>query len=100
MLFVFTALGCLLPMMHQSSMGTVVILLGYKLSPLWQSQLLTLYFLLTAFTMGYAVVVFESISCGGRFKRPMRVADHRPHLRHHGLWMLAVFMALRFVDLI
>src|SRR5512134_1283048 len=58
-LFVFTALGVLLPMMHQSSMGTVVILLGYKLSPLWQSQLLTLLFLMTAFTMGFAVVAFE-----------------------------------------
>ena len=26
-----------MPMMHQSSMGTVVVLLGHKLSPLWQS---------------------------------------------------------------
>jgi len=50
-LFVFTGLGVLLPMVHQSSMGTVVVLLGHQLSPLWQSPMLTLNFLLTAFTM-------------------------------------------------
>ena len=69
-LFVFAALGVLLPMMHQSSMGTVVIILGYKVSPLWQSQLLTLNFLITAFTMGFAIVAFESILSSVAFKRP------------------------------
>lgn len=97
-LFLFTALGCLLPMMHQSSMGTIVILLGYKLSPLWQSDLLTLYFFITAFTMGYAVVVFESILSAVAFKRPMEL----PLIgRISGimLWILIAFTTLRFVDL-
>lgn len=98
MMFVFTALGCLLPMMHQSSMGTIVILLGYKLSPLWQSDLLTLYFLLTAFTMGYAIVCFESIMAGVGLKRPIEM----PLLSKISgimMWILVIFMTLRFIDL-
>ncbi len=62
-LFVFTGLGVLLPMMHQSSMGTVVILLGYKLSPLWQSSLLTFFFLITAISMGFARRRLRNPSC-------------------------------------
>jgi len=57
-------------MMHQSSMGTVVILLGYKLSPLWQSGFLTFFFLVTAISMGFAAVTFESILSSVAFKRP------------------------------
>lgn len=69
-LFFFTGLGVLLPMMHQSSMGTVVVLLGYKLSPLWQSQLLTVFFLITAVTMGLGVVILESVTSSVAFRRP------------------------------
>jgi Ni/Fe-hydrogenase subunit HybB-like protein len=98
MMFIFTGLGCLLPMMHQSSMGTIVILLGYKLSPLWQSDLLTLYFLITAFTMGYAVVVFESITASVALKRPIEM----PLLAKISgvmFWIFLIFMTLRFIDL-
>lgn len=97
-MFIFTGLGTLLPMMHQSSMGTIVILLGYKLSPLWQSDLLTLYFLITAFTMGYGIVAFESIMAAVGFKRPIEM----PLLSKIAtvmLWILVAFVALRFIDL-
>lgn len=99
LLFFFTALGCLLPMMHQSSMGTVVILLGYKLSPLWQSQFLTLNFLLTAFTIGYAVVVFESVLSSAFLRRPY---DTRILAGLCGImvWVQAVFMVVRYGDVI
>jgi Ni/Fe-hydrogenase subunit HybB-like protein len=98
-LFVFTALGVLLPMMHQSSMGTVVVLLGYKLSPLWQSQLLTLNFLFTAFTMGFAVVAFESVMATVSLRRP-----YEGHLLK-GLcgimvWVMVIFVGVRMVDVI
>ena len=98
-LFVFTALGCLLPMMHQSSMGTVVILLGYKLSPLWQSQMLTLNFLLTAFTIGYAVVVFESVLSSVFLKRPfeMRILAGLCGIM---VWVQIVFMVVRYGDVV
>jgi Ni/Fe-hydrogenase subunit HybB-like protein len=98
-LFIFTALGCLLPMMHQSSMGTVVILLGYKLSPLWQSQMLTLNFLLTAFTIGYAVVVFESVLSSAFLKRPFetRILGGLCGIM---VWVQILFMVVRYGDVV
>jgi len=54
------ALGMLLPTMHQSSLGTLMLLANSRLNELWRTPLLPLLFLLTCVSMGYAVVVFES----------------------------------------
>ena len=44
------ALGALLPTMHQSSMGSLMISAGYKVHPLWQSyEMLPLFSLLVLF---------------------------------------------------
>ncbi|MGL5288830.1 MAG: Ni/Fe-hydrogenase cytochrome b subunit, partial [Aeromonas sp.] len=59
-MFFVLALGALLPSMHQSSMGSLMIVAGEKIHPLWQSyELLPLFSLLTAFMMGFSIVVFE-----------------------------------------
>lgn len=59
-MFFIIALGALLPTMHQSSMGSLMISAGYKVHPLWQSyEMLPLFSLLTAFIMGFSIVIFE-----------------------------------------
>jgi Ni/Fe-hydrogenase subunit HybB-like protein len=70
-LFVFIAIGVLLPTMHQSSLGTMMVISGKKLSPLWQTGFLPLLYLISAITSGYAIVVFESIYSSRGLKRPM-----------------------------
>ena len=98
-LFVFTGLGVLLPMMHQSSMGTVVVLLGHQLSPLWQSPMLTINFLITAFTIGFAVVAFESVLSSVGFKRPF---ESRILSKLSGImaWFMLGFVVFRLLDVI
>jgi Ni/Fe-hydrogenase subunit HybB-like protein len=66
----FIALGLLLPTMHQSSLGTVMLLTGAKLHPLWSTPLLPLLFLISCVGMGYAIVVFESTLASALLKRP------------------------------
>lgn len=98
-LWVFIALGVLLPTMHQSSLGTMMVIVGHKLSPLWQSQMLPVFFLLTAILMGFAIVVWESVMTSLNFRRPMET----PVLSKLSGLMLVVaslFVVLRFVDLI
>src|SRR6478672_6073579 len=63
------ALGLLLPTMHQSSLGTLMMLAGPKLHPLWNTPLLPLLFLMTCLAMSYAIVVFESVFSSVAFKR-------------------------------
>ncbi len=98
-LFLFIALGVLLPTMHQSSMGTILVVLGFRLSPLWQTQLLPVFFLISALFMGFAIVVFESVMSALGFRRPME-REILGKLTGIMAWMVAVFLGLRFIDLI
>ena len=63
------ALGLLLPTMHQSSLGTVMMLPFSKMHPLWFSPLLPLLFLVNALFLGYAAVTAESTASSQAFKR-------------------------------
>jgi Ni/Fe-hydrogenase subunit HybB-like protein len=53
------ALGMLLPTMHQSSLGSLILLAGPRLHPLWNTPLLPLLFLVSCIGMGFAAVVLE-----------------------------------------
>ncbi|MDR2883966.1 MAG: Ni/Fe-hydrogenase cytochrome b subunit [Deferribacteraceae bacterium] len=64
------ALGVLLPTMHQSSLGSMLIISGYKLHPLWQTMFLPMLFLGNAILMGFAIVGFEVTLATVGFKRP------------------------------
>jgi Ni/Fe-hydrogenase subunit HybB-like protein len=65
------ALGLVLPTMHQSSLGTLLLVARTKVHPLWHTALLPLLFLLTAVAMGYAIIYFESIFSSAAFRRPL-----------------------------
>ncbi len=62
------ALGVLLPTMHQSSLGALMLIAGPRLHPLWNTGWLPLLFLLSCIAMGYAVIVFESALSSWLFK--------------------------------
>ena len=65
----FIALGMLLPTMHQSSLGSVIMLAGPRLHPLWHTPWLPFLFLISCLGMGYAVVVMESTLSSRAFGR-------------------------------
>ncbi|MBU1424722.1 MAG: Ni/Fe-hydrogenase cytochrome b subunit [Gammaproteobacteria bacterium] len=98
LLFVIIALGTLLPSMHQSSLGSLLVVYGYQINPLWQSLLLPLFYLMTALAIGFAVVIFEACLSSSGFKRPLEM-HLLGKLSKVMLWMLAAYLALRFVDL-
>lgn len=98
-LFVIVALGVLLPTMHQSSLGSLMIIAGRKLSPLWQTGLLPLLFLLSAITMGYAIVVFESLFSSLGFKRPLETPLLAKVSQVMG-WMILAYLIIRFLDIL
>jgi Ni/Fe-hydrogenase subunit HybB-like protein len=60
--------------MHQSSLGTVMLLTGAKLHPLWATPLLPLLFLVSCVGMGFAIVVFESTLSSALLRRPKETA--------------------------
>jgi Ni/Fe-hydrogenase subunit HybB-like protein len=72
---------------------------GAKLHPLWQTNFLPLLFLISAITMGYAMVVFESIYSSIGFKREIEM----PFLsKLSGIipWLIGAYLLLRVADLL
>jgi Ni/Fe-hydrogenase subunit HybB-like protein len=53
-------LGILLSTLHQSSLGSLYLIIPQKMHPLWYSPLLPLYFYISAIGVGFAMVVFEA----------------------------------------
>ncbi len=98
-MFIFIALGVLLPTMHQSSLGSLMIIAGDKLSGLWQTGFLPLLFLISAIMMGFGMVIFESMFSSVHLERPLetsllsKLSGVIPKL-------LIVFLIIRFGDLI
>ncbi len=99
LMFIFIAVGVLLPTMHQSSLGTLMVIAGRKVSPLWQSGFIPLLALISAITMGYAIVIFESIVSALALNREMEI----PILsKLSGLmpWLIGFYLIIRFADVI
>jgi Ni/Fe-hydrogenase subunit HybB-like protein len=98
-MFGFIALGTLLPMMHQSSLGTLLVVMGIQIHPLWNTSLQPLLYLLTAITMGYAVVLFESCLAASGYRRKIEMHLLTP-LAKIMLGFLTAYLVVRFGDLI
>ncbi|MEW6219059.1 MAG: NrfD/PsrC family molybdoenzyme membrane anchor subunit [Thermodesulfobacteriota bacterium] len=62
--------GCMLSVLHQSSLGAVYLIAPDKLSPLWYSSLMPYHFLVSAVMMGLTMVSFESIMSAKAFNHP------------------------------
>jgi Ni/Fe-hydrogenase subunit HybB-like protein len=92
------ALGLLLPTMHQSSLGSLMLLTGRKLNPLWSTPLLPLLFLISCVGMGFAAVVFESTLSSRAFKRASE-SRMLAGLAKAMIPILIVFAVLRVADL-
>src|SRR5690606_9720406 len=52
-IFIFIILGVVLSTLHQSSLGTLMVIAGEKMHPLWQTPVLPLLFLLSAIAVGF-----------------------------------------------
>ena len=71
--------------MHQSSLGSLMMLAGPKLHPLWLTGWLPLLFLMTCLAMGYAIVVFESVFSSIAFGRKPEIRDAAQPAEDRGL---------------
>src|SRR6185369_14843819 len=74
-LIFFIVLGITLPTMHQSSLGSLLLIASTKLHPLWHTGFLPLLFLLNCVFIGYAIAILESIISCYCFVRPYEVEE-------------------------
>lgn len=91
--------GITLPILHQSALGSLYLLANGRLDPLWWSQFLPAFFLVSSFFVGPAMVTVESFLSARAHGRRPPIPVLSEMVRVSGVLMLAYVVA-RAVDLI
>jgi Ni/Fe-hydrogenase subunit HybB-like protein len=92
-------LGVILSTLHQSSLGTLYLIMPEKLHPFWYSPLLPVFFFISAIAVGLAMTIFESSMSSKHFGRQLEL----PILQELGrvlVVVLCVYAILRLEDLL
>lgn len=97
-LFIFVGIGVLLPCMHQSSLGTLLVVLGPQIHPLYQSNFLPVMFLTSTIGMGYAAVTIEGAISSMGLRRPFE-KEILGKLLQVGRFLMVIYLVVRFGDL-
>ncbi|MFZ5827312.1 MAG: NrfD/PsrC family molybdoenzyme membrane anchor subunit [Bacillota bacterium] len=94
----FVILGVVLSTLHQSSLGSLFVMMSDKLHPLWHTPLLPVFFFFSAATAGLAMVIFESSIAANAY-------GHRPAVPVLGKlakaipWMAGVYLLMKVGEL-
>lgn len=91
-------LGVILSTLHQSSLGSLYLIVPQKLYPLWYSPLLPVFFFVSALCAGLAMTIFESWQSSKAFGKHLEM----PLLSSMGRVLavvLSVYLTMRFLDL-
>lgn len=91
-------MGVILSTLHQSSLGTLYLIVPEKLHPFWYSPLLPVFFFVSAIAVGLAMTIFESSMSAKHFGLQLEL----PVLQELGrvlVVVLGVYGILRFEDL-
>ena len=97
-IFIFIILGVVLSTLHQSSLGTLMVIAGPKMHPLWQTPILPLLFLLSAVSVGFPMVIFESILASRSFGQKPEMEVLTP-LGYTVAPLLGIYLAFKIGDM-
>jgi Ni/Fe-hydrogenase subunit HybB-like protein len=98
-MFIFIIAGVVLSTLHQSSLGTLMVIAGPKMHPLWQTPILPLLFLLSAISVGFPMVIFESLIAS----RSLKLKPEMHILSRLGSMvapLLGIYLAFKIGDMV
>ncbi len=96
---VLLVVGVLLPTMHQSSLGGLYLIEVGKLHPLWWSPFIPLFFFMSSFFVGPAMIAVETSLAGRAFNHWVDLRVLRSLARIGGSIMI-IYLGLKVIDLI
>lgn len=97
-MFLLVIAGCVLSCLHQSSLGTLMVIAPTKLHPLWWSPWLPLLFLLSAFMVGFPMVIWESLFASWSMKLKPEMNVLSPLARYVPAFM-GVYLGAKLLDI-
>jgi Ni/Fe-hydrogenase subunit HybB-like protein len=99
LMWVFIIAGVVLSCMHQSSLGSLMLVAPTKLHPLWYTPILPLLFLTSAIAVGYPMVVFETTLVTSSLKLDPEMDILTP-LTRFTVFLLGLYLALKVGDMV
>lgn len=90
-------LGVILSTLHQSSLGSLYLIVPHRLDPVWYSPLLPLFFFVSAIGVGLAMTIFESWHSSHAFGRELELPLLAGLARVLAVVSL-VYLLLRWID--
>ncbi|MFH1139938.1 MAG: Ni/Fe-hydrogenase cytochrome b subunit [Pseudomonadota bacterium] len=98
-MWLFIIAGVVLSCMHQSSLGSLMLVAPTKLHPLWYTPILPLLFLTSAAAVGYPMVVFETTLITTSMNLDGEMGTLTP-LTRLTIYLLGFYMALKIGDMV
>lgn len=89
--------GIILSTLHQSSLGSLYLIVPHKMHPLWYSPLLPLLFFLSAICVGFAMIMFESWHSSRAFGRQLEMPLLNSMARVLAV-LLSFYLTIRLLD--
>lgn len=92
-------IGVIFPTLHQSSLGALFLIAAHKVYPLWWTEFLPVFFLLSSFFIGPAMVCVESALAGKIFghKIPLPVLTGLARISGR---VMVLYLVLKIYDLV
>lgn len=97
--FPLTVLAVCLSMLHQSSLGSLFLIVPGRLHELWYSPLLPLLFFISAMGVGLVMTIIESTLSARAFGRAIE-ADVLRDVARLAVWVMGLYLVVRFSDMI
>ena len=95
----FVILGVVLSTLHQSSLGSLLLIQPTKLHPLWWTPILPIMFFVSAVAIGLAMIILESSLSSRYFKRGLET--HLLEKLAAGIpIVLGIYLVLKFGELL
>ncbi|MFH1734878.1 MAG: NrfD/PsrC family molybdoenzyme membrane anchor subunit, partial [bacterium] len=90
--------GIALSTLHQSSLGSLFLIMPYNVHPLWYSPIMPVTFFISAIALGLMMVTFEGLFTSYLYKRPSE-SHLFQRLGAASRWVLLLYLVVRFGDL-
>jgi Ni/Fe-hydrogenase subunit HybB-like protein len=94
----FIIAGVVLSCLHQSSLGTLMVIAPTKMHPLWYTDVLPLLFLLSAIAVGFPVVILESLLTSRSFRLRPEI-DVLASMARYVPLLLGAYLGVKIIDL-
>jgi Ni/Fe-hydrogenase subunit HybB-like protein len=91
--------GVLLSTLHQSSFGSLYLIVPTRLHPLWYSPLLPVEFFISCIASGTSMIILETLIMSREGRRKLLAPELRANLAKITAVALAVYLVVRFQDM-